>query len=127
VTNTLEVSVTQRADIAIQMVWSDDQGAPVPCGLPARAEVKDSQGALLVAFDDEADPSTAAAITCSATSGVIQLTAPKTVTTPWTPGKYKVDVFATVSDAAPPFDSGQYRPAFSGWFIVKPAVTTGAP
>lgn len=125
--NELQMEVTQRADVALQLVWSDDQGAPIPCTTPARAEVKDSADQLLVAFDDDANAATSAVISCSATSGVIQLTAPKSVTAAWTPGRYKIDVFATVSDAAPPFDSGQYRPAFSGWFIVKRSTTTGAP
>ena len=123
-----EILVTAYSDMACQLVWSDDQGSPIPCATPARAEVKDSQGTLLVVFDDGNDPGTEAVITASETSGVIQLTAPKSVTALWTPGRYAIDVWATVTDAADPFDvSGQYRPAFSGWFIVHPAITTGSP
>jgi hypothetical protein len=127
-TNQVSIQVTQGADVAVQIVWSDDNGNPIPCDTPARAEVKDASGVLLDAFDDGADPETAAVITPSPTAGIIQLTAPKSVTSSWSPGSYKIDVFATVTDAAFPFDtSGQYRPAFSGTFSVRKAITTSAP
>lgn len=125
--NTAVITVKAGADMACQIVWSDDNGNPMPADVPARAEVRGDGNTLLVAFDDGADPATEAAISCSPSDGIIQLTAPKAVTSGWTPGVYNVDVFTTV-EAAPPFDvSGQYRPAFTGQFIVSQAYTTGAP
>lgn len=122
-----EIVVKAYSDMACQIVWSDDQGAPVPVGKPARAEVRDSKNTILVTFDDDADPSVAAVITATETSGVVQLTAPRTLTRAWTPGRYAIDVFATVADSAAPFASGQYRPVMSGWFVVEKATTIGNP
>lgn len=121
------IEVTAFSDMACQIVWSDDQGAPIPCDKPARAEVKDSKNAIVVTFDDDASPSSAAVITASATAGVIQLTAPRALTRTWVPGRYAIDIFATVTDAAAPFEDGQYRLVWAGWFVVHRATTTGNP
>jgi hypothetical protein len=120
------VEVTAGSDVAIHIVWSDDAGEAMPCSTPARAEVRGADNGLLVAFDDSADPQLQAAISASPTSGVIQMTAPRDVTDSWAPGRYAIDVFATVNASAP-FESGQYRRAYAGWFNVIQPRTQGAP
>lgn len=121
------ITVKQGADMAVHIVWSDDNGNPIPVNIPARAEVRAGDGTLIAEFDDSAPAASQPSISASESSGIIQLTAPRSITSGWPPGTYDVDVFVTVTGGADPFASGQYRPALSGKFAISRAITTGAP
>lgn len=120
------IEASTHADFAAHVVWSDDSGAPMPVVNPSRCEVRDAADNIVITFDDGANAATAAKIAPSTASGIIQLTAPKTVTSSWPPGRYKFDIFVTVNSSSNPFAT-MYRPAITGWFVVNKAVTRGNP
>jgi hypothetical protein len=115
---TLTVELDRGSDFAVQLEWMDDDGYPVPVKTPAACKVVDSVGAQVMEFVDSGDP-TLTAMVSPTTSGVIQLTAPKSVTTSLPIGRFAFDMFVTTDTTDEPFSSGQYRKVFSGWMLIR--------
>lgn len=102
----LEIDLDIGEDFAAQFQWTDDNGDGYPMVAPCRMDIRDSTGDLVLQFKTGNTGSTQGLITLSGTSGIFQMTAPKTLTRALAPGMYLADFFATVTSADSPFTGG---------------------
>jgi len=122
----LEVEMDQGEDFLVQMYWTDSDGKAVRVTTPARAEVRDTTGALVMQFASENSAATAtkAAVTLSATSGLIQLSAPKALTRALASGRYAIDIWSNVTvDDATFTGSKEELKVCTGWLLAYPRTT----
>jgi hypothetical protein len=120
----LEIEVVQAEDFAAQIVWTDEDGAPIPVIAPCRLEVRDMNGTLVIQFATEnaGAATTKAALVLTGSDGVMQISAPRTVTDDLKVGRYLFDLFAVTSPSPAPFTAQEVQ-VINGWFIVTPRVT----
>ena len=116
------ITIKRGEDYSAHLYWTDDEGSPVPAGAPARMDVRDGNGALIVQFDSSNDPETRAAIIVSTTSGILQLTCPKVVTRQLPLGTFPADLFARQDGGVAPFES-QETPLLQGYVQVVDRTT----
>ena len=96
---TLEIEVVVGEDFAAQIAWTDEDGNAVPVVAPCRLEVRDMANNL-----------------------VMQISAPRAITTALKPGRYLFDLFAVTTPSPAPFTSQEVQ-VINGWFLVSPRVT----
>jgi len=87
-----------------------------------RADIKDSANNTIISFKSSNTPATQASITIAGTAGVLQLSAPKSITKTLNPGTYQIDVYATVDGVSSPIANPQVK-LVSGLFIVNTRTT----
>lgn len=119
-TQILQLEVFRGTDFACQLFWTGPDGEGIDFTGPARADVRDATGAVVLRFIDTTespDASATGVLTRSATSSVVQLTAASTVTSPLAPGRYKFDVLVTLEPTTD-FPTGQLTPIIGGWVAV---------
>lgn len=122
----LEVEMDQGEDFAVQMYWTDSDGKAIRVVTPARAEVRDTTGALVMQFASEnaGNTATKAAVTVSVNSGMIQLSAPKVLTRALAAGRYAIDVWCNVTtDDATFTGSKEELKVCTGWLLTYPRTT----
>jgi hypothetical protein len=117
----LLIELTQGEDFAGAIFWSSQYNVPFPITDPVLMDVKDSNGQIAFRFTDTNDITTDPHIEIAGTTGYFQLTCPASYSRLVVPGTYEFDLWATVADAATPFDSpGQLKPVIDGWLQVNP-------
>jgi len=87
-----------------------------------RADVKDASGNTIISFKSSNTPSTQASIIIAGSEGIIQLSAPKSVTKSLTPGQFSIDIYATVDGVTSPIANPQVK-LVSGFFTVNSRTT----
>jgi len=120
----LEIELVQGEDFSAQIYWTDEDGNAMPCTTPGRLEVRDMYGAMLLQFASEnaGSVATKAALVITGSDGIMQISAPRSVTTPLVPGRYLFDLFAVANNGVSPFTTQEVQ-VCSGWFIVSTRVT----
>lgn len=124
-TQVLQLECPKGTDFAVQLFWTGPDGEGIDFGGPARCDVRDADGSLVVRFVDSSESPDAAVtgvLRRSASASVLQLTAEQTVTSTLPVGRYKFDVLVTV-DPTTDFPAGQLAPVVAGWFVVTPTQT----
>lgn len=86
-----------------------------------RADVK-AGNTTIISFKSSNSPATQASITVAGTAGVLQLSAPKSITKTLNPGTYAIDVYATVDGVSSPIANPQVK-LVSGIFVVNSRTT----
>jgi hypothetical protein len=124
-TATVVLELAVGEDWAAQIFWADEYGDAVPTTEPIRAEVKDANGQVALAFTtDVTDLASMCAIRSNG-AGFFQLTAPRAVTTALLPGRYAFDLWACVDDPDGPWEGADQRQqVVTGWVQVLPRVTS---
>ena len=119
----LEIEVVVGEDFAAQIVWTDEDGAAVPVVAPCRLEVRDMGNALVIQFDTASAGSatTKAALVLTGSDGVMQISAPRTITTGLKAGRYLFDLFAVTSPSPAPFASQEVQVASAAGSSSAPA------
>jgi hypothetical protein len=121
----LQLECPKGTDFAVQLYWTGPSGDDIDFSGPARADVRDSNGSLVLRFLDTSEspnPTLEGVLTRSSQSSVVQLTATSDVTSGLAVGRYMFDVLVTV-DPTSDFPAGQLAPMVSGWFVVTPTQT----
>jgi hypothetical protein len=121
----LQLECPRGTDFAVQLFWTGPDGEGIEFANPARCDVRDAEGNLVVRFRDTSEnPNilTSGVLKRSPSSSVIQLTASRTLTATLATGRYKFDVLATI-EPNDDFTAGQLAPVVSGWFVVTPVQT----
>jgi hypothetical protein len=121
---TLEIEVVIGEDFSAQIAWTDEDGNSVPVAAPCRMEVRDMASQLVIQFDtsNAGSAATKAALVLTGSDGVMQISAPRTITDALLVGRYLFDLFAVVPLSPAPFPSQEVQ-VCNGWFIVSPRVT----
>ena len=121
---TLEIEVVVGEDFAAQIAWTDEDGNAVPVVAPCRLEVRDMANNLVIQFDttNAGSATTKAALILTGSDGVMQISAPRAITTALKPGRYLFDLFAVTTPSPAPFTSQEVQ-VINGWFLVSPRVT----
>jgi hypothetical protein len=120
----LEIEITIGEDFAAQIAWTDDDGEPMPVVTPCRLEARDINDVLVIQFatENSASAATEAAMELTGSNGIMQISAPRAVTDGLGPGRYRADLFATLSGGIDPFAAQQVQ-VLTGWVVVEPRVT----
>lgn len=115
----VQLEIVRGEDFACQIWWTDEYGDPVPVTEPVLMDVKDADGQVVMRFTTSSNALTEPHVTVSGGSGgFFQLTVPSDVTSALIPGVYLTDLFAAVSDSAPPFLAQRQR-VFKGTVLVE--------
>ena len=123
---TRNIIAKRGQDLAVQWWSVDHRGEPIPYERPAKLTVKDSVGQLVMeTTDDSAQAGAEALLLTSPYNGLIQLTIPRALLAPITPGIYRYDLWATVIDPVTIslFPGGQLVPVSEGTFTVTKRIT----
>jgi len=118
----LEIEIVVGEDFAAQIFWTSEYGDPIPVSDPALMDVKDANGQIAMRFSSTADPATQPRLDVAGYVGFFQITAPRAVTQTLVPGRYKFDLFASVSDSGTPFNR-QMQQVVSGYVLALPRTT----
>lgn len=117
----LIIEIDQGEDFSGAIFWSSAYNAPFPITDPVLLDVKDANGQIAMRFTDSTDATTDPHIEIAGTTGYFQITCPAAYTRLVVPGTYAFDLWATVADAGPPFDTnGQLKKVIDGWVQVNP-------
>jgi hypothetical protein len=121
----LQVECPRGTDFSVQLFWTGVDGEGIDFVGPARADVRDTAGTLVLRFVDSSENPDANAdgvLKRSSSSSVVQLTAKKELTRLLPVGRYWFDVLVTVAPSTD-FPGGQLAPVVGGWFVVTPVQT----
>lgn len=119
----IEINMDIGEDFVFQVIWTDEDGLPIPVTTPCRADIKDATGTVVVSYRTGNTVGTQATINVSSgTQGFMQLSIPRAITRTLTPGTYTMDLWATVNDATSPI-SGQQVKVFTAFVIAYDRVT----
>ena len=117
----VDLSVARGEDYACQVFWSDQWNESIPVTDPVEATIKDAVGQVVMRFVSTADATVDPAVEASS-QGFFQLTCPRARTWALMAGVYTFDLWAVVSDSAPPFQ-GQRQQVVQGTMTVTNPVS----
>jgi len=117
------LDIVAGEDWSTQLIWTDEDGNPMPITDPVTMDVKDSRGQVAIHLTTGVgSPLTSASIGTVQAAGFAQLTIPRVLTATLTPGDYRFDLFAGVVSNGIPF-SVQVQRVVVGTVRVAPRTT----
>lgn len=121
----LDLEIVQGEDWTVQIQSLDDNDNPKPIVSPARMDVRDKMGAIVLSLTTPAENEVPGAVPSIAISGevaLIQLHIPREVSSELTPGSYPYDLWVTIDDEGS-YAGFQAAQELRGQFIVHDRVT----